>query len=103
MTNIHRPGNGEQPRPRAASQIGNTTGTTHKGWTIRISPDIDLASIRPSHFKLLVILEGLCRDRSYCWPPNETRARLYGCDTSNGASSGFRRLLRELEADGWIS
>jgi hypothetical protein len=61
---------------------------------------VDLATIPPNRLKLLLILEGLCRDKSYCYPTNETLARLYGLDAASG---GFRRLVRDLEEAGWIS
>jgi hypothetical protein len=66
---------------------------------VRVSGEIDLATIPSNHFKMLHILERLCRDRSYCWPSNAKLAALYGCVNSGG----FRQLLAEMERDGFIS
>lgn len=72
-------------------------GRTGKGWTVRIS--VDVASVKPTHLKMLIMLEALCRDRSYCWASADTLAEMYGCRLSGG----FWRLLAAMQDAGLIS
>ena len=69
------------------------------GWTVRISRDTDIASLKPAHLKALIVIERLCGDRSYCWPTVQTLARLCGCKPSGG----FRRMLNDMERAGLIA
>jgi hypothetical protein len=75
------------------------TGTTgKKGWTVRI-PDLPTClSIRPEYLRMLLILEWLCRDKSYCWASNATLASMYG----GKLSGGFRKLMANMEADQYL-
>jgi hypothetical protein len=55
---------------------------------------------RPISYRQRVVMElldGLCRDRCYCWPGNELLGRLFGCGVR-----WVQRSLRELERDGLI-
>jgi hypothetical protein len=42
---------------RASARPAAAGSTRRAGWTVRISPDLDLRPIKPSHFKMAAILE----------------------------------------------
>jgi hypothetical protein len=65
------------------------------GWRVRIPASLDISEISPRHFKMLVILEGFCGDKSYCWPGNRTLAVRYGCKIRQ-----VQDILSEMEAAG---
>jgi hypothetical protein len=46
---------------------------------------------------MLLILDGYCRNRPYCWARNEELAAAYGCEVR-----AVQLILRELEGDGLI-
>lgn len=90
---------GTLPAPSMVGQADpHNTRTPSTGWTVRVSPEVDLAAIPAPYLRIMVALERLCRDRSYCWASNETLARACGCQPSGG----FRRTLADMERDGWI-
>jgi hypothetical protein len=45
---------------------------------VRTPANLDVSAIEPRHFKMLWILEGLCRGKSYCWITNAALAKLFG-------------------------
>ena len=69
-----------------------------KGWVVKISPDVDLKPIRPSHFKMAAILERLLRANAEAWPTNRTLADRYGCSKGQ-----VQKILRGMQAEGFIT
>jgi len=64
---------------------------------VRIPVNLDVSRIKPSHLKMLLILEAFWGDKSYCWPSNETLAKKFGCSVSRA-----RQILYEMEDRGYI-
>jgi Helix-turn-helix domain len=64
---------------------------------VRIPVNLDVSRIKPSHLKMLLILEAFWADKSYCWPSNETLAKKFGCSVSRA-----RQILYEMEDLGYI-
>ncbi len=68
------------------------------GWTVRIPSTAKIGDIEPTHLKMLLVLEGACRTKSYCWHSNASLASMYG----SKLSGGFRRMLADMEAAGYF-
>jgi hypothetical protein len=64
---------------------------------VRIPVNLDVSSIKPSHLKMLLILEAFWGDKTYCWPSNETLAKKFGCSVSRA-----RQILYEMQELGYI-
>jgi hypothetical protein len=64
---------------------------------VRIPVNLDVSGIKPSHLKMLLILETFWGDKTYCWPSNQTLAKKFGCSVSRA-----RQILYEMEGRGYI-
>ena len=85
---------------RAEGSQDRRTTTDPSDWVIRTPTSFLDARANPLGHRLgwmLLILEGHCRARCYCWVGNAALARAYGC-----AQSALLVILKELEAKGVI-
>lgn len=85
----------------AGSDAGRPPGRPGASWVNRVP--IDFLDARNNGGLghrvgwMLLVLEGYCRARPFCWVGNAELAHAYGCDTGS-----LKRLLRQMEADGLI-
>jgi hypothetical protein len=69
-----------------------------EGWIVQVSlPDSDIASIKMPHLKMLLVLERICRDKSYAWASNAFIAGRCGLGERQ-----VRRILQEMELEGFV-
>jgi hypothetical protein len=83
---------------RPVSQDTLNCAPARKGWVVKISPDVDLKPIRPSHFKMAAILERMLRANPAAWPTNATLADRYGCTKGQ-----VKKILRGMEKCGFLT
>ena len=68
-----------------------------KGWTVRISSELDLTAISPYRLSVLVALERLCRNKAFTWVSNSSLAKATGISRRQ-----VQIVLGELESSGFI-
>jgi hypothetical protein len=86
-----------QAAPRAPAAT-RARPASKRGWTVRISPDVDLRPIKPSYFKMAAILERSWRTSPHAFPSNATLAAKYGCTPRQA-----KAIIAGMEADGFIA
>lgn len=85
----------------SARDEGNRPGPpVTRDWVVRVPASfLDDRGSALGHRKgwMLLILEGCCRARCYCWVGNAELARRYGC-----SESALLEVLKEMQAEGLI-
>lgn len=73
------------------------TKKAQKGWTVRITSDVDISGMPPKYVKMAIVLERFSKTNRGCFPSNARLAKAYG-----GSISTAREIIRHMERDGYL-